>query len=369
MLTHLFTPFDKDDLLARTHDNDWSFAHQCHIPINYEIDFKKFDIIVIFWRCTSYKSIIQSLCHLAAPSNIDKICLLGEVNDETIILSELLDLILQAGCFPLILSDDNDALSPILNALERKHDRIQVGIVDNTVEYSSAESTHFPLNILLKQKTSYIKNLVFLGLQNYYCSKESLDILDSLDFEHYRLGETQKDIELCEPYLRDQSLVSMNLRAIRSADHPSVKMKHPNGYFAQEFCKIVRYVAMNERLHCLHFCGFHLDPDKDHQQSAQLIAQLIWFTASGYESRLNEYPLKKDHIIEYIIDNQNISANLLFYKSKLSERWWFDLNSIHGGHTEKKLIACTKSDYDDTCQGDIPTRIWRLIKKENTNQS
>ena len=112
-----------------------------------------------------------------------------------------------------------------------------------------------------------------------------------------------------------------------------------------------------------------MDPQTDHEQTAQLIAQLIWFTVSGFESRLNEYPLKKDNVIEYIIDNQNVSGNLLFYKSKLSDRWWFDLNSIHNDAHERKLVACTKSDYECTCQGDIPTRLWRIIKKEDANQS
>ena len=60
-------------------------------------------------------------------------------------------------------------------------------------------------------------NFSNVGYQTYYNSQEELDLLNSLFFDAFRLGEV-KDLTKVEPIMRDADVVSIDIGAIRQSD-------------------------------------------------------------------------------------------------------------------------------------------------------
>ena len=65
-----------------------------------------------------------------------------------------------------------------------------------------------------------------------------------------------------------------------------------------------------------------------------------------------------------IVKNSNTQLKALFYKSKDTGRWWFSssMDFDNEANYKEKIIACSYEDYLQTLAGDIPKRIYRILK-------
>ena len=71
---------------------------------------------------------------------------------------------------------------------------------------------------------------------------------------------------------------------------------------------------------------YEYNPKFDHrEQTAHLIAQMIWYFMEGYNLRIDEYPFEsKKNYKKYIVLVEDETIN--FYKSDKSERWWMEVD-------------------------------------------
>jgi len=103
----------------------------------------------------------------------------------------------------------------------------------------------------------------------------------------------------------------------------------------------------------------------DDMRTAQLAAQMVWHFADGFYSRKNEYPeLGERNYMRYIVPINEHDQDLVFLKSKKSDRWWMKVptgNTL--GEESTELVPCLYEDYLQATREDIPDRWINSILK------
>ena len=201
-----------------------------------------------------------------------------------------------------------------------------------------------------------------LGYQTYFNSQEEIDLINSLFFDAYRLGEV-KNLELVEPVMRDADLVSVDIGAIKANYAFANKNTSPNGFNGEEICAVARYAGLSDKV--TSFGVFEYNSLFDvNNQTAKLIAQMVWYFIEGYNFRAKDYPYTtKEKYQKFSVmfeDDDPIS----FYKSDRSGRWWMEINLITDNKYKRHtLIPCTYKDYEDALDQKIPERWYKAQQK------
>ncbi len=198
-----------------------------------------------------------------------------------------------------------------------------------------------------------------IGFQTFFNAQEEIDLLEKLYFDSYRLGIVNQDIKIVEPALRDADIVSVDISALRKTEAPANNNTTPNGFYGEEMCTILRYAGLSDKVSSLGIFEYNAIYD-DSNQTAQLIAQMIWYFIEGVNFRLGEYPFgSKKEYIKYIVPIDNDVIN--FFKSNKSNRWWMEIPD--NKFKKEALIPCTYEDYLEASSQVIPNRWWKTIKK------
>ncbi|TVQ50016.1 MAG: hypothetical protein EA362_03360 [Saprospirales bacterium] len=172
-----------------------------------------------------------------------------------------------------------------------------------------------------------------------------------------RLGELRESMKEVEPFLREREVGIISLSAIRKSDAPGKCDEGISGLTSEEGCRLARYYGLADNSKVLWISGF--DSKGPHlNQSANLIAQLVWYFLDGVNCRVGDYPLQREKLVEIAISGPSEAESVLFYRSKKSGRWWFSLSKEFN---PLDLLPCSHLDYQMMCEGDISKRIWDAL--------
>jgi len=232
--------------------------------------------------------------------------------------------------------------------------------VDSQIHLSAVEGAEDEayLNRIILHEPNYLFNITHLAYQTYFCEEESLNTFNRMNFDAYRLGFVNKNMEECEPLLRDADMCSFNLSAIRLSDAPGQCTGSPNGLFGDQACQIARYAGMSNELSTFGLFGYvpHVDQQ---QQTAKLLAQMIWYFTDGVHNRKNDYPAAESSDFQtYRITFNNSSHEVVFYKSLKSDRWWMEVPypAEKSSRKGRYLVPCSYKDYETACNDEVPDR-------------
>jgi hypothetical protein len=212
-------------------------------------------------------------------------------------------------------------------------------------------------------------NLLFnfsnIGYQTYFVGDEAVQTMDNLLFDTYRVGQVRAALEDAEPIVRNADILTFDISAVRQTDAPANRNTSPNGFYGDEACQVTRYAGLSDKLSCAGFYEFNPSLDRD-GQTAHLLAQMIWYFLEGFYNRKKDIPLKsKTGFVKYRVQVKNTDHEILFYKSKKSDRWWMEVpypdNKIK--FYRHHIIPCSYKDYQMACNEDIPERWWQAFKK------
>ena len=87
----------------------------------------------------------------------------------------------------------------------------------------------------------------------------------------------------------------------------------------------------------------------------------------GFANRKNDVPVSGSHdFARYIVKNESQAEEIVFLKSKKTERWWIDLS--YGREKNKQFerhyfVPCSKDDYELAKKEEIPDRWWQFYQK------
>ncbi len=288
------------------------------------------------------------------------------LSDTYFAVQRIVRYLLEKKCIPIILGGSQD----ITYALYRAYDSIQKNVnicaVDRKFDLgllSEKENADTYLNRILVEEPQKLFNFYNLGHQSYYISQEEMDLITQMNFEYLRLGSVSKNIDETEPFLRDSDLVTVDLSAVRYSESPANSFASPNGLDGKEICAIVRYAGISLKVSCLGIFEYNMWKD-NRNQTATLIAQMIWYFIEGCNLRIDSPDFsKKEDFIFYTIPIEN--REFKFVKNKKLEHWWMELDyeSKEANLIEKRMIPCSYQDYLKTVEGEIPDRWWKNYKK------
>lgn len=219
------------------------------------------------------------------------------------------------------------------------------------------------LSNILSHTPNYLFNLAQIGYQSYLNSPYAIDMLESLNFDCVRLGMARKNIAHLEPILRDADLVSIDVSAVRMADAPAHAAASPNGFSGEELVQIARYAGLSDKL--TSFGIYEYNPDFDvSNQTAQLLAQTVWYFVEGYYGRKGDVPNNADNFLKFTVKMDAFEHELVFWKSKITERWWMEIPFGDKKKFERQqMVPCTHEDYEMACREEIPDRWMRVYTK------
>ncbi len=267
---------------------------------------------------------------------------------------------------PMALSGDEPFLYTAFMALHEKQDLVNMLMIDDRVPLLHADRARATgLHRVLDEERRFVFNLTMMGYQRHLSSAVDIRMLDEADFQHVRLGEARRDLAACEPLIRDADVLHINLRAVKFADAPAVFNPSTSGFTSEEICQLAYYAGMSDKLSVLVISGYKPEDDV-RLQTANTLAQMIWYFTEGYHNRKGDYPVSGEHMTEYVVYFKDFDFNVHFWKSNRSGRWWIEWalpGSEEDARSRHQMIPCSYEDYRMACNQELPDRLFNMRNK------
>lgn len=287
------------------------------------------------------------------------------IEDTYFAVSTSVSYLLKKNIIPVIIGGGQDITYANYRAYDTLEQTVNLVSVDSRFDLGSAEdelsSKSFLSKVIMEQPNNLF-NYSNIGYQTYFNSQEEIELLDKLYFDAFRLGQV-KDVTLVEPIMRDADIVSVDVGAIRQSEAPANNNASPNGFYGEDICAIARYAGISDKVTSFGVYEFNSKLDSNNQ-TAKLIAQIIWYFIEGVNSRAKDYPfVTKENYQKFTVllsDDDPIN----FYKSDKSGRWWMEINLISNNkHKRHALIPCNYQDYVQALEQKTPKRWFKALQK------
>jgi len=274
-------------------------------------------------------------------------------------LKEVGEYLIGHGVLPIIIGGSHDISLGQYYSYEGLDKLISVLNVDALLdleETGPANSSH--LHKMLVHEPNYLFNYSHLAYQTYLIESSSIEVLEKLYFETYRIGMLRQLLEEMEPVIREADMVSFDITAIRSSDAPGNQIAQPFGLTGEEACQITWYAGLNSKLSSIGFYEYNPDFDDDSKKTATVVATMIWYFIEGFYNRKSDNGFISNDYLKYVVEMHSEPSAIIFYKSKLSDKWWMEVPSeksvsIFGRNS---LVPCSYADFQTANNGEIPDR-------------
>lgn len=278
-------------------------------------------------------------------------------------LQEVCSALIRRAILPIIIGESHALCTGQFEGHAELNASTNVVVFDRKVDLLGNAQTpdeHSFLYQLLEHKK--LGHFVHAAHQRCFLDPQIQQTLEESDFECYSLGQMRPLQQEAEPFLRKANMVSFDLSCIRFADAPAVLGASAGGLEAEEAFALSRYAGMSNAVHSIGFYGFDASRDTQ-QQTAQLVAQLIWYFTEGFYQRKSEFPEKdSNNWTRYIVPLKDADHDIVFFKSPKTDRWWMQIPDTRQtqGHVWE---PCSYSDYQVACHGEIPDRWLKVLMR------
>ena len=285
----------------------------------------------------------------------------GETHKETCErLKQVCEELMDKEVIPIVIGGSHDLNLGMYEAYEKHGKLINIVNVDARIDMEDEEdadlsSSH--INQVLRQKPNYLFSFNHLAYQSYLNNQAVLEVLEQLYFQATSVGQMRNDFTEVEPIVRNADMLSFDITAVKMTDAPGNFNAQPFGLTAEESSQICWFAGLSEKLSSIGF--FEYNPDFDNrQQTASLIATMIWYFVEGYYHRIKLQDFESNAFVKYVVSALDNSSNMTFYKHKVSQKWWMEVpypNEI-SDQQEKIVIPCSYKDYQIASKGEVPDR-------------
>jgi len=291
------------------------------------------------------------------------------VDDTYFAIREVVSELIRNNIIPIIIGGSQDLTYANYLAYENIGRVINIASVDPVFDLGHDEhelNSNSWLSRIILHQPNFLFNFTNIAYQTYFVDQDSLVLMKNLYFDVNRLGNVRADMEETEPMIRNADIVSIDMSAIRASDAPGGKNAGPNGLAGEEACRICRYAGMSDKLSSIGF--YELNPLYDIEgRSAHLLAQMMWYFIDGYVNRKGDHPdSDSENYVKFNVKIEDSDENLVFLKSKLSERWWMDVSAystLDKKYIKHQFVPCSYADYEMALKNEIPDRWWKVQQK------
>lgn len=291
-----------------------------------------------------------------------------DLNETYTRISEVCRMLLECNVLPVIIGGSHDLDYGQYSAYETMEKLVSMLNVDAFLDLDdrkdSGESMQHIHKILLHEP-NFLFSYTHLAYQTYLIDPSSVAVLEKLYFEAFRIGQMRTNLQEMEPTIRNADLMSFDITAIRSSDAPGNAHAQPFGLTGEEACQICWYAGLNEKLSSIGFYEYNPTVDDIHKGTASVVATMIWYFIEGYYHRKKEQNFKSNDFMKYSVSMPSEPEVLIFYKSKLSEKWWLEVPYPNGRerYSRNSIVPCSYSDYQTAVKGDVPERYISMLAK------
>jgi len=290
---------------------------------------------------------------------------LGNVRkDDPAFFIPLIRELLNGQIFPILIGRQPAQAIAQYKAFQEVQRLVSLVVVDERIplEETASDAANF-LTEIVHAKRSALFHLALLGVQTHFVPPAILDFVEQSSFECIRLGKIKADLTEVEPVIRDGDMLCFNLAALKQAEAPGQQNPTPSGFSTEEACQICYYAGMSDKLKSFGVYGFQQEADRN-GQTAQVLAQMLWYLINGFYNRKNDYPVSTEGLMEYMVDFKDHHTPITFWKSSKSGRWWVQAPvKTNKKYQRHRLIPCSYSDYRMACQEELPDRLVEAFKR------
>jgi formiminoglutamase len=288
------------------------------------------------------------------------------VEDTYFALIQVLSNLIKDNIIPIIIGGSQDLTYANYRAYDKISSMINIVNVDKSFDLGDSSkpiTNESYLGKIILEQPYNLFNYTALGFQTYFNSQEEIDLMEKLYFESFRLGSIIPNISVVEPVLRDADLVTLDINSVKSSEVSPKQKYSPNGFTGREICAISRYAGISNKVSS--FGVYEYNPSMDDEATAMLVAQVLWYFIEGVNCRVKDDDFKDlNSYFKFTVLVE--SEELVFFKSKKTERWWIEIPFLEYSNTKSKqhpLLACTYEDYVSATSGIIPERWYKAYKK------
>jgi len=279
--------------------------------------------------------------------------------------------LIKMDILPVILGGGQDITYAQYMAYEELEQKVDLVVIDSQFDLEESEegsietTSQSYLSKVFLHQPNYLFNFSNIGYQTYFVNQDSLRVMEKLLFDVHRLGDFAGNISVSEPVIRNASLISFDVSAIRSSDACGNANATPNGFYGEQACQLCRYAGMSDKLTSIGFYEFNPAYDSN-GQTALLMSEMLWYLIDGFYNRKKDFPLQpKSQYYIYRASLKNEAHELVFVKSKKTDRWWMQVPYPTGMSMNERfhLVPCRYEDYQIAVTGEMPDLWWRTYQK------
>lgn len=272
------------------------------------------------------------------------------------------EILLEKNVIPLFIGGSHDLDWGIYQAYQAKEKLISFLTIDSVIDIETDEAkspNQKHIHKILVHEPNYLLNYTHLAYQSFNNHSERIKTLEKLNFDLVRLGAIRDDFKQVEPLFREADCVSIDINSVKCNESPANINHNPFGLTAEEICQMAWYAGSSEKLTT--FSIFEYYPEYDqHNNTAKIIAVMMWYFIEGYYSRKKESDFGSDDFLRFIVDIKQEPHNLIFLKSLKTDRWWMEVPVTANKFKIKTIyLPCNYSDYKQCLEGEIPNK-WIL---------
>jgi arginase family enzyme len=224
----------------------------------------------------------------------------NSTEDSYFALRKVVSYLIKSKVIPIVIGGSQDLTFALYRAYDELEQMVNLVTIDSKFDFGKENEDTSASSYLTKiiiDEPNNLFNYCNIGYQTYYNSQEEIDLIESLFFDAYRLGEISNNISLAEPVFRDADIVSLDLNSVKTSDSGNFLPFNPNGFNGKEICSLARYAGISDKVSV-----FGLFNHNDTVQESALAAQIIWYFIEGFHYRSNEYPFgSRENYIKYIV--------------------------------------------------------------------
>lgn len=284
----------------------------------------------------------------------------GETYVDTLVaLVEILHELFKQNVITIILGGDAALASAQFKAYEIFENPITVAHVASKVIWDNSDVDIYKTYLKDFFLSSFLEKYNLVAYQSYFLQEKQLSFLNNKNHDVLRVGKIREHVFEAEPLMREASMVTYNVNAIRYSDAPGQPDPSPNGMFGDEACAVARYAGLSDQLMSMGIYDYNPKMDRSHITAKQ-IAQMVWYFMEGVSLRRQDYPIVDENDFNtYLVQIDEAENDFIFMKSRKSDRWWMKILYDKKDLQKHKLIPCTYKDYLTALNNEIPERWMR----------
>lgn len=368
MLQHWLRPVNTKDFISLDTLSDFQWGKKMVLFDNEFPDLSKIKIALIGTEEATLNEIRPHLYHMSSHVEHLPVADLGtiqKVHPEVMI--PLLSELIAGGIIPILIGKHHAYTYTQFMAYQKLEKLVNAVIIDERIPYTfdtnKTTKDYYYLNQILGEKDHSLFNLSMLGYQSHFTDKKVLDFFEEKGYELSRLGAIKSNLNEIEPNLRDADMISFDLSSIRYSDAPGTHFPSPSGIFAEEASQLCHFAGLSDKLTSIGIYGY-LPKFDNRGQTAQLIAQMIWYFVDGYCKRKNDLPIESSRFTKYQVHVKSSSYDIIFWKSKQTDRWWLQIPvEVPENKQRYRIVPCSAHDYQLACKDEIPDRFINAFKR------